>query len=262
MTDLRIEHIGGKQTMIVTYDGLFEDNFCDAMLRTLEADFAACSFPGELYRGYDPMYKESRDLHFSPAKYALKEQPFTERHRVLENKIVLAFSSVLAHYRSIYFTELQQFSNINDTGFQVQRYQRNQGYFREHVDSFPSADNACRVLSFILYLNTVEQGGETVFPLHAEAVKPLAGRIVVFPSLFTHPHEGRPPYSDDKWIINTFITNSLTIEQQQALSTASLPLVGDHDAPHTHFDDAFMHPHDESNHIHDEPKRKTRGSKK
>ena len=257
MTELQIAHIGGKQTMIVTYDGLFESNFCDAMLRTLEADFAACSFPGELHEGYNPGIKESRDLHFSPAKYALKDKAFTEGHRVLENTIVLAFSSVLAHYRSVYTNELKQFSNINDTGFQVQKYQRNHGYFRNHVDSFPSADNACRVLSFILYLNTVEQGGETVFPLHELAVNPVAGRIVAFPSLFTHPHEGRPSYSDDKWIINTFITNTISIEEQQALSTANLPLVNTeipatdpHDAPHTRFEDAFMHPHDDHDHSH------------
>jgi len=31
-----------------------------------------------------------------------------------------------------------------------------------------------------------------------------AGRIVLFPSNFTHPHQGKTPLSDDKWIVNTF----------------------------------------------------------
>lgn len=248
MTDLQIEHVGGKQTMIVTYDGLFQPNFCDAMLRTLEVDFQACSFPGELYCGYEPMMKESRDLHFSPKRYEEKERLFTENHRALEKTIVLALSSVIAHYRSVYNEQLKQFNDINDTGFQVQKYVRNVGFFRPHIDSFPSADNVCRVLSVIIYLNTVEQGGETVFPLHEIAVKPVAGRIVVFPSLLTHPHEGRPPYSDDKWIVNTFITNTISTTQQLALPTEHLPPV--ESTPHTHFDDAFTHPHDQSNHTH------------
>ncbi len=38
-------------------------------------------------------------------------------------------------------------------------------------------------------------------------VAPRAGRIALFPAVFTHPHESCVPITDDKWIISTFILN-------------------------------------------------------
>jgi hypothetical protein len=62
-----------------------------------------------------------------------------------------------------------------------------------------------RALSVVVYLNDVDQGGETDFPLQELKVKPKSGRICIFPSNFTHPHSGNPSLSNDKWIISTFL---------------------------------------------------------
>jgi len=55
------------------------------------------------------------------------------------------------------------------------------------------------------YLNDVEEGGETYFDTIDFTVQAKTGRLVIFPPLWTYPHSGRPPISDDKFIIGTYL---------------------------------------------------------
>jgi hypothetical protein len=94
--------------------------------------------------------------------------------------------------------------DVVDTGYLIQRYRRGSGFYIPHVDSNASCALA-RLLSIVIYLNTVDVGGETGFPRHEVAVSPVQGRAVVFPSNFIYEHEARIPISDDKYVITTFI---------------------------------------------------------
>jgi hypothetical protein len=44
----------------------------------------------------------------------------------------------------------------------------------------------------------------------------VPGRIVLFPTSWTHPHGGRTPLSSEKWMISTFFT-SLSPEAMKSL---------------------------------------------
>ena len=57
-----------------------------------------------------------------------------------------------------------------------------------------------RILTWSVYLNDVEEGGETEFLYQGKKVEPKAGRIVIFPGSFTHLHRGNPTRST-KFII-------------------------------------------------------------
>jgi hypothetical protein len=76
--------------------------------------------------------------------------------------------------------------------------------FDTHVD-VGNHESAKRFLVMFFYLNDVEEGGETDFPTLDFTVKPKAGRLVIFPPLWTYPHTGKPPISDDKFIIGTYL---------------------------------------------------------
>lgn len=93
---------------------------------------------------------------------------------------------------------------FKDTGYQIQRYTKNEGFYKPHVDGNAAVAQE-RLISIVLYLNTVEVGGETGFPRHGVKVKAVQGDAAVFPSHFAFQHEGCMPVSDDKYIINTFI---------------------------------------------------------
>jgi hypothetical protein len=62
-----------------------------------------------------------------------------------------------------------------------------------------------RVLVFTLYLNDVEEGGETEFLYLSKRVQPKTGRMVIWPAGFTHTHRGNPPLKGDKYIITGWV---------------------------------------------------------
>ena len=83
--------------------------------------------------------------------------------------------------------------------FRLKRYLPNGvDEFRNHVDVTRYA-TARRFLVFFLYLNDTE-GGETVFTNYDLRVKPRAGRILMFPPFWTHPHTGKKPINKPKYI--------------------------------------------------------------
>lgn len=77
----------------------------------------------------------------------------------------------------------------------INRYEPGQEYRAHADDGVPSP----RIVSALIYLNDVEEGGETHFPLFDVTVKPSKGRLIVFPSNFAYLHEARPPLSGEKY---------------------------------------------------------------
>jgi hypothetical protein len=87
--------------------------------------------------------------------------------------------------------------------FRIKRY-INDGndMFDTHVD-VTDYESSRRFLSFMWYLNDVDEGGETIFD--ALSIKPKSGRMLVFPPLWMFPHKGNPPISNSKYILSTYL---------------------------------------------------------
>ena len=64
-----------------------------------------------------------------------------------------------------------------------------------------------RKLVVQLYLNTVEEGGETEFLYINKRVKAKQGTLIIFPAAFTHTHRGNPPIGQDKYILTTWVVS-------------------------------------------------------
>ena len=75
--------------------------------------------------------------------------------------------------------------------------------FQPHFDSVDVVSN--RYLVFLWYLNDVAQGGETEFCDIGLKIFPRAGRLLVFPPYWMFQHAGRPPISDNKYILSTYL---------------------------------------------------------
>lgn len=203
---MKTTYPAGKEAMIMVCDGFLDPSICKDFIAGISAVWPTMSFPGRTLGGINTNVKSSEDTIFSQLGFTEKGIEFTESFSLMERAFVDALFSALSLYKNE-FRALWEWKNIQDTGFQVQKYERFRGFYREHIDSFPGVKPDNRVASGIIYLNTVDHGGETAFPLHNAAVEAVQGRVVLFPSLWTHPHEGRTPLSGDKWIINTFFLN-------------------------------------------------------
>jgi hypothetical protein len=92
----------------------------------------------------------------------------------------------------------------------MKRYMPNdKDEFQFHVDVQNYA-NARRFLVYFWYLNDVEVGGETAFQNTRTSepllqVKPVEGRLIMFPPLWTHPHIGKKPISGPKYILGGYL---------------------------------------------------------
>lgn len=85
--------------------------------------------------------------------------------------------------------------------FMIQKYKKGEGKYTFHNDShFNSKKNNYRVITYIWYLNTIEEGGETQF-WDNFFIKPEQGKLVLFPATWSYPHRGKTPISNDKYII-------------------------------------------------------------
>jgi len=85
----------------------------------------------------------------------------------------------------------------------IQRYLKGVGKYIYHND-FNLIDRGYRLLTFIWYLNDVNEGGETEFFSNLK-IKPTVGKLVIFPANWTFPHCGKMPISNNKYILTGWI---------------------------------------------------------
>ena len=94
-------------------------------------------------------------------------------------------------------------SNITVDSICLRKYEKNEGgYYWPHYDAKSSI---YRLLAAIIYLNDVEYGGETEFPVLKRMVVPKRGNLVIFPANFNYWHYGRSSTSD-KYILITHVS--------------------------------------------------------
>jgi hypothetical protein len=92
-------------------------------------------------------------------------------------------------------------SSLSTTKLLIQKYKQNNGRYVYHTDdSIEWESKKHRVVTFLFYLNTVEEGGETEFWGGDVRIKPEVGKLLLFPACWTYPHRGMIPKSSDKYI--------------------------------------------------------------
>jgi hypothetical protein len=111
---------------------------------------------------------------------------------------------------------LQALQKHKSKSIKIQKTCPTQGYHTWHCEKDALPDGRDRVLAWTLYLNDVEEGGETEFLYQSLRFKPKAGTFILFPAHFTHTHRGNPPLSGVKYIATGWIEFLNTPEPQGA----------------------------------------------
>jgi len=87
---------------------------------------------------------------------------------------------------------LTQVPEDNAEHLQVLRYEPGQFYRRHHDQNSPTTSAwGPRLYTFFMYLNDVEAGGQTAFPLLNISVTPKRGRAVLWPSVLNEEPKAR-----------------------------------------------------------------------
>jgi hypothetical protein len=92
------------------------------------------------------------------------------------------------------------------TDMKIQKTLPTEGYHVWHIEHGKGFYNEPRAFVFSIYLNDVEEGGETEFLHFSKRVKPKTGRIVIWPASFPYVHRGNPPLSGNgKYILTSWM---------------------------------------------------------
>jgi hypothetical protein len=219
---------------IEVYDDALDGALIDAILDAFER--SGLKGPGQTGHGVDRGKKESLDLDLTAAAGSGAEPVWRGLHdRVLDATLrhllryVMTYQSLLVGAVSASvvdrgtgrpidlaagrLTEAQAGMLLmrlyRPGNILAQKYAKGVGgYHHWHSEIYPRAadcETLHRVLLFMFYLNTVEEGGETAFLHQDRAIRPKKGRMVIAPAGFTHTHKGHVPISGDKWILTSWV---------------------------------------------------------
>lgn len=112
----------------------------------------------------------------------------------------------LYFYKETFYDAFQGFASMRmSEPFNVQKYEKNEFYSRWHCENNGHEAFQTRVLAFMTYLNTVDEGGETEFMYQNMVTKPIQGKTLVWPAYYTHTHRGRPALHQNKYIITGWV---------------------------------------------------------
>jgi len=170
-----------KEPLVMKFEQLLTDDECRQLIETAAPRLRESKLVNKVVSDI----RTSRGMFFKE-----EENPFIHR---IEKRI----------------SELMNVPIEHAEGLQVLNYGPGQEY-KAHYDFFgqnsPSAGNN-RISTLIIYLNDVEEGGETVFPLLQLAVKPKRGSALYFEYFYRQQalndltlHSSVPVVRGEKWV--------------------------------------------------------------
>jgi len=183
------------------YDGYIPDEVCDQAIdlfkKYQEFNKVFSRFSTE---GATPDFKNDKQLFCGPD--VLTEQEFNINKL---KALMINFDMALRHYYTETNVKKYTAEDIITDYVKIQKTIPSQGYHVCHIEHGQGRENEKRILVYSIYLNTVEEGGETEFLYQSQRVKPVKGRIVIWPAGFPYVHRGNPPLSGEKYIVTSWI---------------------------------------------------------
>ncbi|WP_313892951.1 2OG-Fe(II) oxygenase [Psychrobacillus sp.] len=171
-----------EEPLIVVLDNVLSDEECDELIK-LSTD--------KMQRSKIGATREVNELRTSSGMF------FEES----ENEIVARVEKRVSSIMNIPIEHAE--------GLQVLRYAPGQEY-KAHYDYFSSTSKAAnnnRISTLVMYLNDVEEGGETFFPKLNLSVTPKKGMAVYFEYFYNDQelneltlHGGAPVITGEKWV--------------------------------------------------------------
>ena len=176
-----------KDPYIWTDKGYLTTEQSNEIIQLFESDNKN-KYQGQIGGGNtDLLVKNSTDIHITEQPEWYNVQNFFKE---IVQKALSKYSLYLKnHFNLTSFTTGESLpvtpENFRDHGFFIKRTSPGKGYVW-HSDYVKE-----RLISFILYLNTVEEGW-TQFA-NGEQVAPELGKLLMFPATWSYIHQGYPP---------------------------------------------------------------------
>jgi hypothetical protein len=189
-----------QETFIATYENMYSNTFCNRVINYYEdarrAGFAYKRGPEE---NTVPLSKSDESV-FPASEPALNlsntKELFSEFNSLFWN---VAYPDYVER-----FGILKTFEQHTIQSCRVQKTAVGEGYHAWHCENGSRATSS-RILAWSLFLNDVEEGGETEFLYQHLRIKPKQGTLTIWPASFTHTHRGNPPLNNTKYILTGWV---------------------------------------------------------
>jgi len=191
----------GKESFIRTYKNVLEDNLIDELIAHADEplpDFTILENEGNTdeLAGYGKGEEQFKDKKIGRQDTQLF---LSYTNVVLLNKVHEALLPYFKQYKEE-FAALETVESLRSYEVKLQKTPPGGGYSTWHCEH-GSLSTGNRVLTWLVYLNDMENEGSTEFLYQGHNEYPTKGTLVIFPAAFTHLHRGNPPYSKDKYIV-------------------------------------------------------------
>lgn len=189
-------------------DNAFSDEFCDGLIQDFEKyNSQNLTSEGRSGLGVDYNVKRSMDINLFSynelnEKYSAQIGEKFNHYLSNEYLVNLPFNDKFDSSKELFY------GNTYYECFNVQKYDKLKGHYNAwHIET-GTLDFSKRLFVFLLYLNDVDQGGQTEIFYSGHKIQPKKGRLVIWPSTFPYVHKGHMPISDDKYILTTWLSYS------------------------------------------------------
>ena len=178
------------ENFVKIYDNVIDEESCKGLIEKFE----------ELQDKHEIVNIEDKEDRISFNQIVLTK---SEEWKTVNDGLMKLFQAYIAQYKKECNISEQMWPD--KCGFETIRMKRylanDYDRFDYHVDVKDYA-TARRFLAFFIYLNDVEEGGETEFLFGR--VKPKMGRLVMFPPMWPWFHAGQKPVSGTKYFIQSY----------------------------------------------------------
>ena len=185
---------------VKVYDNVLSHQTCEHIIRRFELSGRKTDgFSATVDGLKDNGWKRNMEIHIS------SEPEFKDIDQLIFKTLSLYATKYISEMNSMFGEEPMLSEKFYDTGYLVKRYDVNNGWFNWHHDScVEDSGSAYRIAGIIFYLNNVFHGGKTEFSF-GTSIKPVTGRLAIFPATWQFMHKGAIPISNKKYIITSFL---------------------------------------------------------
>lgn len=172
-----LEDIASKeylhQDFIMVWDDIIPSDFCDWLVNYVNNSNYLSP------RSNNYLSDKQVEMHnFSPGE--------ADYLQMLVNRCALEYVNKYPYLKAFPYTS---------SCVLLQQTNPKEGYHAFHAED-STWNNQLRTLAWMVYLNDVDDGGETEYLYQQLKIKPKQGRVVIWPGSFTHVHRGNPPMSE------------------------------------------------------------------
>lgn len=170
------------------------DRLCNEIILMYELE--NIRFPGCTMGGVQKNIKDTTDLIIPK-----KNIKWNKIENFLYNELNINLKKYLSHINNHENNIYIDSDNLTIEYFMIQKYDQKIGKYTYHNDfRIDYNEKKNRVITFIWYLNNIDEGGETEF-FNLKKIIPETGKLLLFPASWLFPHRAITPYSSDKYII-------------------------------------------------------------